>query len=222
MGGQYFGRREKQDCPLTTKYVHIKSTTVYAPRRNWDSPQPPTRRLVCPLPLFLGGGEHSLARKELGESQFRRGACPATRGLVNYPATRGLVHCHCLLVFLIYQRFLYVFKIFPVSGRKARGVAGAAWQGPTRTRTTPRISPLWAEFPTSRQGNAPPAPIQVSTRVSVQALCRVGLQGMLCIAPKAGNILVFQRKQSRSEKLKGIQILFLRCALRDSSVRPLP
>ncbi len=25
-------------------------------------------------PLFLGGGEHSLARKGLGESQFRRGA----------------------------------------------------------------------------------------------------------------------------------------------------
>jgi hypothetical protein len=23
-----------------TKYVHIKSTTVYAPRRNWDSPNP--------------------------------------------------------------------------------------------------------------------------------------------------------------------------------------
>ncbi len=37
-------------------------------------PQPPTRRLVCPLPLFLGGEEHSLARKGLGESQFRRGA----------------------------------------------------------------------------------------------------------------------------------------------------
>ncbi len=30
-------------------------------------PQPPT-------PLLLGGGEHSLARKGLGESQFRRGA----------------------------------------------------------------------------------------------------------------------------------------------------
>jgi hypothetical protein len=42
------------------------------------SPQPPTRRLVCPecapSPLFLGGGEHSLARKGVGESQFRRRA----------------------------------------------------------------------------------------------------------------------------------------------------
>jgi hypothetical protein len=27
-----------------------------------------------PSALFLGGGEHSLARKGLGESQFRRGA----------------------------------------------------------------------------------------------------------------------------------------------------
>ncbi len=40
-----------------TKYVHIKSTTVYAPRRNWDSPQPPTRRLVCPV----SGGRVTLA-----------------------------------------------------------------------------------------------------------------------------------------------------------------
>jgi len=40
-----------------TKYVHIKSTTVYAPRRNWDSPQPPNCRLVCPLPpCFWGEG----------------------------------------------------------------------------------------------------------------------------------------------------------------------
>jgi hypothetical protein len=58
---------------LITKYVHIKSTTVYAPRRNWDSPQPPTRRLVCPLPP-VSGGRGTLARNGLGESQFRRGA----------------------------------------------------------------------------------------------------------------------------------------------------
>ncbi len=75
--GSLFGRLEKEPSNLSicgvqmpcsfigwlyfcscfiTKYVHIKSTTVYAPRRNWDSPQPPTRRLVCPLPLFLGEG----------------------------------------------------------------------------------------------------------------------------------------------------------------------
>ena len=34
-----------------TKYVHIKSTTVYAPRRNWDS-----RQRVFPTPQKQGGG----------------------------------------------------------------------------------------------------------------------------------------------------------------------
>jgi hypothetical protein len=60
----------------STKYVHIKSTIVYAPRRNWDSPPTPHPQASVPAtsPLFLGGGEHSLARKGLGESQFRRGA----------------------------------------------------------------------------------------------------------------------------------------------------
>jgi hypothetical protein len=49
-----------------TKYVHIKSTTVYAPRRNWDSPQPPTRRLVCPLPPVSGGRGTLAGEKEVG------------------------------------------------------------------------------------------------------------------------------------------------------------
>ena len=45
----------------STKYVHIKSTTVYVSRQNWDSPN---RRLVCLLPLVvLKGEEHWLARK---------------------------------------------------------------------------------------------------------------------------------------------------------------
>ncbi len=74
----------------STKYVHIKSTTVYAPRRNWDSPQPPTRRVVCPSPLFLGGGEHSLARKGLGESQFRRGAYTVVLFICTYFVYKSL------------------------------------------------------------------------------------------------------------------------------------
>jgi len=37
-------------------------------------PNPPPAGYCAPSPLFLGGGEHSLARKGLGESQFRRGA----------------------------------------------------------------------------------------------------------------------------------------------------
>jgi hypothetical protein len=34
----------------------------------------PQASVPPPSPLFLGGGEHSLARKGLGESQFRQGA----------------------------------------------------------------------------------------------------------------------------------------------------
>jgi hypothetical protein len=44
-------------CVYPTKYVHIKSTTVYAPRRNWDSP--PTHHpqaSVPPPPCFWGEG----------------------------------------------------------------------------------------------------------------------------------------------------------------------
>ncbi len=40
-----------------TKYVHIKSTTVYAPRRNWDSPPTPhPQASVRPPPCFWGEG----------------------------------------------------------------------------------------------------------------------------------------------------------------------
>ncbi len=43
---------------VSTKYVHIKSTTVYDPRRNWDSPksQPLSRQRVYPSPQKQGGG----------------------------------------------------------------------------------------------------------------------------------------------------------------------
>ncbi len=37
-------------------------------------PNPPPAGQCAPSPLFLGEGEHSLARKGQGESQFRRGA----------------------------------------------------------------------------------------------------------------------------------------------------
>ena len=50
---------------------------MYAPRRNWDSPQPPTRRLVCPLPPVSGG----------------RGTLAGEKGVGRVPIpTRG-VHC---------------------------------------------------------------------------------------------------------------------------------
>ncbi len=69
----------------TTKYVHIKSTTVYAPRRNWDSPQPPTRRLVCPLPSVSGG----------------RGTLAGEKGVGRVPIpTRG-IHCGTLYMYVL-------------------------------------------------------------------------------------------------------------------------
>jgi hypothetical protein len=68
-----------------TKYVHIKSTTVYAPRRNWDSPQPPTRRLMCPLPPVSGG----------------RGTLAGEKGVGRVPIpTRG-IHCGTLNMYVL-------------------------------------------------------------------------------------------------------------------------
>ena len=83
-------KQEECICPLSwsvhcTKYVHIKSTTVYAPRRNWDFPQPPTRRLVCPLPP-VSGGRGTLA----GEKRVGRVPIP----------TRG-VHCGTLYMYVL-------------------------------------------------------------------------------------------------------------------------
>ncbi len=59
---------------LSTKYVHIKSTTVYALRRNWDSPNPFLASESSPPPRNRGEGHTSLRVGGWGESQFRRGA----------------------------------------------------------------------------------------------------------------------------------------------------
>ncbi len=73
------------NMPYTTKYVHIKSTTVYAPRRNWDFPQLPTRRLVCSLPPVSGG----------------RGTLAGEKGVGRVPIpTRG-VHCGTLYMYVL-------------------------------------------------------------------------------------------------------------------------
>jgi hypothetical protein len=59
----------------STKYVHIKSTIVYAPRRNWDSPNPFLASEVFPSPQKQGGGGTLACGWGVGgESQFRRGA----------------------------------------------------------------------------------------------------------------------------------------------------
>jgi hypothetical protein len=59
--------------PSTTKYVYIKSTTVYVPSSELGLSQPVSRQRVCPSSPNRGrGGAHSPAGEWLGESQFRR------------------------------------------------------------------------------------------------------------------------------------------------------
>ncbi len=55
----------------STKYVNIKSTTVYVPSSELGLSQPLSRQRVVPLPPEPGGA-HSPAGEGLGESQFRR------------------------------------------------------------------------------------------------------------------------------------------------------
>jgi hypothetical protein len=52
-----------------TKYVYIKSTTVYVPSSELGLSQLLSRQLVCPSPQNRGGA-HSPAGDGLGESQF--------------------------------------------------------------------------------------------------------------------------------------------------------
>jgi hypothetical protein len=56
-----------------TKYVYIKSTTVYVPSSELGLSHPLSRQRVCPSPVTEGRGwAHSPAGEGLGESQFRR------------------------------------------------------------------------------------------------------------------------------------------------------
>jgi hypothetical protein len=58
---------------LPTKYICIKSTTVYVPSSELGLSHPPLLPASVPLPPEpKGGGAHSPAGKGLGESQFRR------------------------------------------------------------------------------------------------------------------------------------------------------
>jgi hypothetical protein len=49
-----------------TKYVYIKSTTVYVPSSELGLSQPLSRQRVCPSPQNRGGGVHSPAGEGLG------------------------------------------------------------------------------------------------------------------------------------------------------------
>ncbi len=66
-----------------TKYIHIKSYTVYAPRRNWDSRSPFLASECSPPPRNRGEGAHQ----------------PAGGGLVPIP-TRD-IHCGTLYVYVL-------------------------------------------------------------------------------------------------------------------------
>ncbi len=58
-GGKEKDKGEKErEREENTKYVHIKSTTVYAPRRNWDSPNPFLASECSPPPRNRGEGAH--------------------------------------------------------------------------------------------------------------------------------------------------------------------
>ncbi len=73
----------------STKYVHIKSTTVYAPRRNWDSPNPFLASECSPPPRNMGEGAHQ----------------PAGGGLAEVPIpTRG-IHCGTLYMQVLCGKF---------------------------------------------------------------------------------------------------------------------
>jgi hypothetical protein len=77
--------REHTGMYKDTKYVHIKSTTVYAPRRNWDSPNP-----------FLAS-ECSLPPRNRGEGAH----LPAGGGMGGVPIpTRG-IHCGTLYMYVL-------------------------------------------------------------------------------------------------------------------------
>ncbi len=58
---------------LFTKYIHIKSTTVYVTSSEFGLSHPWSQQRVCPSPQNREGGDgHSRAGEGLGESQFQR------------------------------------------------------------------------------------------------------------------------------------------------------
>jgi hypothetical protein len=63
---------ESKSCLCGTEYKYIQSTTVYVPRRNWDSSTPSLASECAPPPGTKGGGEGTLACGwGVRESKFR-------------------------------------------------------------------------------------------------------------------------------------------------------
>ena len=80
-------------------------------------PTPHPQASVPPSPLFLGGGEHSLARKGVGESQFRRRAYTVVLFICTYfvPLTFSGSHSASLLVMIltVLQSHLLILTVLP-------------------------------------------------------------------------------------------------------------
>jgi hypothetical protein len=101
-----------------TKYVHIKSTIVYVPRRNWDYPPTPhPQASVPPPPCFWGEGNTRWRERgwDLGESQFRRGAYTVVLFICTYFVMVHVLH-KCRLYCRDAARGIHVDKWHLFSG----------------------------------------------------------------------------------------------------------
>jgi hypothetical protein len=63
-----------------------------SPRRNWDSPPTPTRRLVCPLPPVSGG----------------RGTLAGEEGVGRVPIPTSGIHCGTLYMYVLCESYRQV------------------------------------------------------------------------------------------------------------------
>jgi hypothetical protein len=87
-------------------------------------PNPPPAGYCAPSPLFLGVGEHSLARKGLGESQFRRG----TYTVVLFICTMYVLCATCSLLLLQYKDDILNLRfVIGKSGAVPEGSPGREW-----------------------------------------------------------------------------------------------
>ncbi len=81
---------------LSTKYLYIKSTTVYVLSLEMGLPHPFSRKRVCPPPGPKGGGAHSPTAKGVGESQFQRLEKRLALSLLCGPKVKQLLICLAL------------------------------------------------------------------------------------------------------------------------------
>jgi hypothetical protein len=88
---------------VTTKYVYIKSTTVYVPSSELGLSQPLSRQRVCPSSPQNRGGHTHLRVRVLRKSQFRRlekklSTLPTLWSLLSFALI--IVYCRSKITFL--------------------------------------------------------------------------------------------------------------------------